>query len=789
QLHEDLRSAIRHVYDLAAQALVDYQAYKREWGLLDFVDQERHALTLLERPDVQEQLRGSLDLVLVDEFQDTSPLQLEVFLALARLAPRSVWVGDQKQAIYGFRGTDPALMDAVVQAIESRSKEALRTLSASWRSRAGLVRLTSDVFAAAFESQGIPAERVRIEPAPRTPESDDLGSLVELWRYRVGSQKKAEAAAAIVTGISDLLQDEDTLVRDRVTGASRRARAGDIAVLCRRHSDALRLADALEEAGFRAVLGRPGLLETLEVRVVIAALRLWVEPRDAFAAAELGRLLAMPEDPAGWLERLLATPGQAFFDLPEVVRVVERKAASPATGVLAVFDAAIEAVGVRELCLRWGRSALRHANLDRLRAHALAYLSRCADEQRTPTLPGLVVALLQLANRDDDEQAMPVDEDAVTLMTLHGSKGLEWPIVLMHGLDRKLEPDVFGVHVMTDEDAFRFEAPLAGRWLRYWPDPFAGTPSSFSTRPSRKGMLLHEFAGASSERRIVATREERELLRLLYVGWTRARDRLVITTKAEKLLEHDWGTFCDHDGHALLSEVEHDGPVTWGGHTFDLRVREMTMTSIPAEPIQPDPGHPIRAPREFPLARVQPSALEETCRVGTPERILPAMTPRRTEDYFELGEAIHAFFSGDQASDAPTKRELMAEEQLKAFGVSECVRPADLARSAEALRAWIAKRWPDAVWRREWSIQRRLPEGSEVHGYADLVLETRDGLVVIDHKCLNCTLDEALGHAAGYHGQLSAYADVLTRALGRPVIGRWIHLTFQGVCVELQTGV
>lgn len=787
RLHEDLRSAIRHVHDLAAQALVDYQAYKRQWGLLDFVDQERHALTLLELPHVQEQLRGSLDLVLVDEFQDTSPLQLEVFLALARIAPRSVWVGDQKQAIYGFRGTDPALMDTVVQAIEERSQKAVETLTESWRSRAGLVRLTSEVFAAAFATQGIPAERVKLSPSPRTPDPDDLGPVVELWRYRVGSQRKSEAAAAVVTGVADLLQDEDTRVRDRVTGESRRARAGDLAVLCRRHADALRLADALEEAGFRAIIGRPGLLETLEVRVVIAALRLWVDAHDAFAAAELGRLLAMPDDPAGWLERLLATPKQAFFDLPEVVRIVERKAASPATGVLAVFDAAMEAVGVRELCLRWGRSAQRHANLDRLRAHALDYLARCGDDQRTPTLPGLVVALLHLADKHDDEQATPAEEDAVTLMTLHGAKGLEWPIVLMHGLDRNMDPDVFGVHVMTDGDGFRFESPLAGRWLRFWPDPFVTPASRYASRPSHKGMELHDRTLDCAERREVASREERELLRLLYVGWTRARDRLVLTTKAEKLLEHDWGRFRDASGQPILTEPEHGGPVTWAGHAFDLRVREMTMTRIPAEPTTSDSGYPIATPRAYPLARVQPSGLERTCELGALERLTPAMTPQRTEDYLELGDAIHAFFAGDQPSDTKDARAVMAEAQLQAFGVAECVPPADLARSAEALRAWIGQRWPEAVWRREWPLQWRMPDGSEVRGYADLVLETRGGLVVLDHKCLNCGYDEALAAAAGYHGQLSAYAEMLTRALGRPVIGRWIHLVFQGVCVELQS--
>jgi ATP-dependent exoDNAse (exonuclease V) beta subunit len=150
--------------------------------------------------------------------------------------------------------------------------------------------------------------------------------VTELWRYRVSTQRKSEAAAAVARGIADLLQDEDSLVRDRVTGETRRAQAGDVAVLCRRHADAVRLAEALEAMGFRSVLGRPGLLETLEARVVMAALRLWVDPTDAFAAAELGRILACPDEPTRWLETLLADPGRAFLDLPQVARLMARRA-------------------------------------------------------------------------------------------------------------------------------------------------------------------------------------------------------------------------------------------------------------------------------------------------------------------------------------------------------------------------------------------------------------------------------------------------------------------------------
>jgi ATP-dependent helicase/nuclease subunit A len=206
-LREDVRACITLVFELAAQAIQAYADHKRVWGLMDFIDQEVKALELLRRPEVQEILREQVDLVLVDEFQDTSPLQLDIFLALSRLAPSSVWVGDQKQAIFGFRGTDPALMDAALAALlERHGASAQKTLAHSYRSRPELVRLTSDVFAPAFKPYGIPSERVRLEPAPEIEAIPDaLGPVVEIWR--LGGRVKDEQSASLASAVRELIGD------------------------------------------------------------------------------------------------------------------------------------------------------------------------------------------------------------------------------------------------------------------------------------------------------------------------------------------------------------------------------------------------------------------------------------------------------------------------------------------------------------------------------------------------------------------------------------------------------
>jgi ATP-dependent helicase/nuclease subunit A len=107
RLHTDLHEFIDLVFACAAEALDHFSEFKRARGLLDFTDQEALALELLRQPEVRARMRERFDLLMVDEFQDTSPIQLAVFLEMAKAVKRSLWVGDQKQAIFGFRQTDP----------------------------------------------------------------------------------------------------------------------------------------------------------------------------------------------------------------------------------------------------------------------------------------------------------------------------------------------------------------------------------------------------------------------------------------------------------------------------------------------------------------------------------------------------------------------------------------------------------------------------------------------------------------------------------------------------------
>ncbi len=776
-LRGELRRCIESVFDLAAQAIEAYEAYKREWGLMDFVDQEVKALELLARPDVREMLREQVDLVLVDEFQDTSPLQLEIFLALSSVAPRSVWVGDQKQAIYGFRGTDPALMDAAIDAVVSESGEgAHESLRYSWRSRAELVRLTSDIFAPAFEAHGLPAGRVRLEPAPKIAgRTDDLGPVVEAWV--LATKNQADDAAAVAAATRQLLADDGVRVRDEVTEEERRVAPRDVAILCRSGDSCARVAGALEAAGIRAVRPRLGLVKTPEARLVLAALRLWVEPRQALASAEIGRLLTRPDAADDWLNAVIDAPGTAYTDQAEVERVAQARAALPLAGPLAAFDAAIEAAGVRETCLRWGRSPQRLANLDALRAFAHRYVATSGAEGEAATVAGLVAHLGSLADDEADEQATLSREDAVTVGTLHSAKGLEWPVTVLHAIDSGWKPSAFGVHVVGDREQFDFEDPLGGRWIRYWPDPY--TPER--RPPKWEGRTeMHDRVRSGAEHREAARRQNRETLRLLYVGWTRARDRLVLAGRAGKVIGDTLGLLEDEQGLSLLCEPEAE--CVWAGRSVAVKIREVgPAESVPGRP-EAGLGYDAAGPREFPPATRVVSSVAVTGALGEAEVLTAVPFVQLPVDWAALGSAVHAFFAGDR--HGLDGRPAMAEELLARWGVQGSMRADALLAASDALRAWASRRWPHAAWHREWPVRAREANGTELTGYADLVLMDEDGFVLVDHKCLSGTRDEALAACAEYAGQLAAYADVIAGATARRCGGCFIHLVTQGVVVE-----
>jgi len=822
RLRAELHRMIELLFEAAAGALAAYEAHKRVNGVLDFVDLEALALVLLRRRDVRAALAGQIDLFLVDEFQDTSPIQLAVFLELASLAATSIWVGDPKQAIYGFRGTDPGLVDAAADALGApaadpaadpelvaravRAVQAVRAidgrrgeiLGTSYRSRAALVDVTSEIFARAFASQGVPEVETRLVAAAGE-EPPGLGEIVEHWPLEVdraaGTSNEEGRASAVAAGVRDLLA-RGSRVREQRGGpaAARPARPGDVAVLCRTNRQCQAVADALGALGVAAVVPRMGLLATTEAQVVRAGLALWVDPRDGLAAAELARLVTYPGDLDGLVARALEGPARgAFLDDECVLRVAAARAGGGDLGPVAAVDAVIAATELRALCAGWGDTAQRLANLDALRAHAVAYARAAGPGGHAPTIMGLLRYLDALAPRFGgwqqpraDRQAVLVGQDAVTVSTWHRAKGLEWPIVVLFGLERMAAPTSYGAHVLCDRDELDLADPLGGRWIRYWPGPYAASNQQGAVREAMERTPAHAA---------LVARAEHEALRLLYVGWTRARDRLVLAAGRDKLLDGVVGRLAAIDPALIGEPAAGAGPggvarERWAGVEVAVRVAPCRPAAAVAAELEPGLvtlGRAAGAGGPHGPARLTPSAAPPVpCALGEVVTLGPRLPIRGAPDMEAVGHAIHGFLAADRPGLAAADRIELARGLLAGYGVAECLGAAELVAGAARLWAWIAERFGGARLHREWPICHRVGSGALVLGTADLVLVGERGAAVIDHKTFPGSAETAAARALGYSGQLAAYAGAIRAATGAAAASTWIHFPIRGRVVEVR---
>jgi ATP-dependent helicase/nuclease subunit A len=808
RLVEDLVTVVRLVFGIAARALQRYDEEKRRWGVFDFVDQETLVLELLRNPAVRQRLQEEIGLVLVDEFQDTSPLQLAILSELSGLSARAFFVGDQKQAIFGFRGTDPALMERVMEALPTTSAAPLST---SYRSRPGFVELTSALFVPAFARQGIPAERVRVRASL---EEDDprLGPFVERWRT---SGDLRAAAGEIAAGVRALLDDESVCVRDGEDIV--RARPEHIAVLVRTNDHAAEVAEALAAAGIAAVRRRRGLGATLEARALMAGLSLFLDGGDRLAAAEIARLTTRTTaEPDEWLQRLVAQPrGQAFGADPVVAAVVAAGQQHRDAGVVAAVDLVVEAMRLRDACAAWGDTEQRLANLGALRALATRFVRERTSMGGGATVAGLLARLEDLAQaspfaarRDDpdDEQGDVAGQDAVEVVTWHKAKGREWPIVVLGQLQYARPPSAFGVHVESDATSVDVKDPLRGRWVRYWPNPYG-------FRPDAGGGIFEALAGHPVQARLEA-QSAREELRLLYVGWTRARDRLVLPGPVpdggreawdlwrgqRSILRHLADRPLEEGGAPLLGEPE--GAVEpgdrrlsrarWAGHDVAVLIRAPAPIVAREPPARERETYAPLPPQLWAPASLQPSALAEVGEADEPVSLGSPIVLRTfgdEETMAHLGSAVHGFLAAvpwraPAGADDHGRRVKLAADLLERFAVQHLIGADDLVLIGERLRGELEVRFPGAGVHREAPVTQRLVGGTVVRGIIDLAIETAAGYVIVDHKTYMTMEPRAL--SAGFAGQLRAYARALAAATAKPVISTLIHLPLSGALVAVR---
>ncbi|MHB2019239.1 MAG: UvrD-helicase domain-containing protein [Candidatus Xenobia bacterium] len=764
-LHPRLRHQIHEfvtgVFHFASAGLRRYRDYKIAAGLMDFGDQEERLLDLLERPEHQEAIADRVQVLLVDEFQDTSPMQLAIFLKLSELAKRAVWVGDPKQANYEFRGADTVLMTACLNAFPSTA------LTSCFRATHDLITLVSRVFSEPFQRQGLPCPPLLCKR--ETPVQ--LQPCLDVWA--LDADNREEEWQAISAGIVRLVDPQShTWVQDPATQEVRAVQPGDIAILCRRRESCRQIAIALTRSGLNVAYEQPGILKTVEGQLLEAGMRLLLDPGDTLAAATIA-FLDRPEHLGEevWLEQRIRKVAEgaghpAWGDHPRIAALHHARREIHNASPWEVLEMAITALDLPRLCLSFPQASQRLANLEALRGMAHSYEERCRT-LRAPASPAGLLAFMRRMHHDGADKGVEGTSSAsVRVLTYHGAKGLEWPVVVLSELDCEFADVWRGVSVRHRGEV-DLSNPLADRDMLFCFSPFerqsAGVP--FLTR-----LRASDTAGRLNQQAL----DER--VRLLYVGFTRARDHLVLAARA-KNGRFSWTPW--------LQQVMTLPPLPTDG--------ALEIMGITARGWSLSPGDKViaieHAPSWYaaPLLRTdrQPATMAASSASSAPFMVAEVDEPGQrmqaqvisTRDV--LGTMVHAFLAADTSDQ---NRLSLANRILNAYGQCGAVPPERLLDASNCLRRFLAARYPDAVWHREWPIAMRQGD-QEIWGQADLVLECAEGWVVVDYKTFEGPAEEA---ASQFGAQIALYARAVSIALKVPVIGLWIYQVTMGRMIRIE---
>ncbi len=625
------KTAVLHAF--AGHFLPAYDARKSARGYLDFDDLIARARALLTDPSVAQwvlyRLDGGIDHILVDEAQDTSPDQWQVFERLTdafmegagpRDRARTVFVvGDKKQSIYSFQGADVAAFDRMKGMFDQRLSDVGKSLQVmdlehSFRSSPAILQVVDATFAVADTASVGGAMQ-------HLAHHDQMPGLVELWPIIPPAQKTEdedwsdpvdlvtdEHHAAIMgrrvaAWISAALTDGMMVpTKDGV----RRATPGDFLVLVQGRQDifaeVIRACKTLNLP--IAGADRLKLRAELAVKDIVALLAFLATDMDDLSLAAVlrsplgglteGALYDLAQDRAGLLWEALDAQASRYADVHAMLTDLRN-----ATDFLRPYDL-IERVltrydGRRKLLARLGTEA--EDGIDELLTQALAY-----EGTEVPSLTGFLAWL------DADEisvkRQMETDGGRIRVMTVHGAKGLEAPIVIMPDTADKTDREHDQIFDLQDG------------------------PVVWKARAEESPPLIAAEAAARKNLR------EAEKMRLMYVAMTRAQSRLIVAAAGEVKDDtgNSWYRLIRDGMRRAGADVQPDGGMV---HGYGVWPAGNPAQSVAARDVDLPPWARQRAPMAAAaMMAVSPSDLGGA-------KALPGEAGLETEVALARGTALH----------------------------------------------------------------------------------------------------------------------------------------------------
>lgn len=791
-----IKPFIESVFALAKAWRDDFVNYKQQNHIISYNDMERIFLRLLtEEGEVQDYVHSNFRLVMVDEFQDCNPIQLKIFNRLSELiAPadgHSYWVGDPKQAIYGFRGADTELVNSVskefrfydddkIHPEEGEHNLATGRLTKSWRSRKALVELVNSVFMEPFKKDGINELCIALAPQFKT---DDLDiPAIQHWFCDENTSGYADAVAAKV---KQLLASGELVHRDGRDEPAVPIAPRDVAILCRKNTKCSAIVKALRKYGIPVSEAEDAIMQHIEVQLVVNILQFFQEPGNKAVIANLMRLLWGKSTQEILSERLAYLNDPAYesdcwmLDSVEVKELLALKEDVKHLSIPEMLKAVIYRSNIPALVERWGDGHLRRQNLSTLQKLAEEYDQMCLQMGMGTSVSGFIYYL----NSNEPDKVKDNRSNTVKVLTYHTSKGLEWPVVIMTDLDENPmdENNLVRKHFMTVREVVKEDVASPSPFERkYYLHLFPFVLSTYNSNPVKP--LLDAIRETKQFGKLQA-RVVGEERRLLYVGMTRAKDCLCTLCNKDKL---NW---------IKNAGVTPKGENLWG-------VGEFEAISIAAV----DGAVASSATAEYCMAQKPTERTVFKAKYLSPSKIeaFDGYTSHKLwkrnnvgidpagwgKDYATVGSCIHDIFAVYRHG-ADDENRALACSVIDGYGLATELRSKvdAILQSAtwlyEQLQANFPQQQGDSTYR-EYPFEMRMKSEQHLRGEMDLLWHYSDATgkhcVLVDYKTFpGVDVNE---HTKKYYAQMSAYSEAL-RSVGNDVTHTLIYYPVMGSVMQL----
>lgn len=744
-----LADALQHIECLingVLETLAAYQHTKEQAGLVDYGDMVHLANDMLnDHPEWLDEISSGYDCLIIDEFQDTNPLQYALLKRFQANSKYTLIVGDLKQSIMGFQGSDSRLFAALLEDSE-QTPGVVKELDSNWRSIPALMDFINDVGGALYGNKYQPLE-------PKAGYHSDLPAVQVLrfnkehWNENANSRSSkpgftAEGNIALANHIADLLAS-GTQITDRHTGEKRPIRGADIAVLAKGHSRLAKFAEALRNAGLDVQIQQPGFLACEAVQWALNALQALNNRRDQYAWLGLLTSPILEGHNTERLRELLTSYAQSAtvqHDWKDRLEPLGKQLHTQPVKVQLLT--LIEEAQLFESLAKQSQGPQYRANLIKLIGLAEEFEALQPETLNAMGIAGKNASTFPVwlnQNQDSiDEQpgADPQAENAVVLNTWHSSKGLEWPVVMVLDAEKASEPRFPSISMAYP--AGEIDAMLQQSFVQILPQI-----------DDKK--VRDKFVGA------LAIEQTETNKNLYYVALTRAREQLILPC---------WDGSSDG---SMLSYV------------LPLLAEMEEKASVEQKLVTPTASEQARSVSQ---AAVCEAILIE--RRDQLERRKHSISPSLVDATFEASESVQTRYSpaldlerftGIPANALGTwvhrlyqvyfmRPELLAKALAMQPGcVFEKGQKIAINRHLDGFRKNIESMLGHEIEiNSELSVHDLNEVGQVVSGVIDLVISGGERTLLVDHK------SDSDGTLADYVGQLKAYGQVY-REQSKTVLG------------------